>query len=532
MRYFLSTLVSVGLLFAMLLLPLHIALSFFDFPGIFSIFLALLLIVLFWWFSDPLYDYYFSKIYGTRWISIKELQENHYALSIYLQDMLHKKGLKVRKLGILEDDRPIPITYGSSKGQIRLILSSGIFHHLDEKEQQAVLAHELGHMHYGDFAVLTAAYVPALISYDFARRLWRNPSKHHPFAAIGFVFYLLHLLLSIPVLLQSRIREYFADEFASEIANPNSLGTALAKISLAYISQGSRSKSDNLMEVGRPFAIIDFNMARNIALTYLNRKETGSWILTENIVLQDLYNPWPALFEIGTSHPLIGKRLLAICLKAERLHNTPFLDMQRMFAADIASSVLRINFLEDFLIYAIARFSPLLIAILLLLGHFHDKSVAIGVVILLYGLGMALLSLYSFSYVHFRSQTIKEQLEDEFASAIRGRPLILEGVIREKSSLGLDSPEDLIFADHSGEIYIGPRSLLPLVISPFMSSNRLMKLKDKRVKVRGWYLRGKYPKLIIDEVDTDNSKINGRQRLFDLGLASLIISAGLILIML
>ncbi|MFH1750371.1 MAG: M48 family metalloprotease [Candidatus Micrarchaeota archaeon] len=531
MRFFLSKFVSVGLLFAILLVTVHLLFSYLSIPGIVSVMFALFLLLLLWWTSADIYDRVFRKVYGVKWIPFKALEDYSYPLSAYLQELLRKHDLHIKKLGFVDDDRPICITYGEGSNGIRLIISSGVLHHLDEHEMQAVIAHEVGHMVVGDFPVLTAAYLPAFLLYLPAKAYWRNNRSFRPLMPVGMAFYFLHLLLSLPVLPQSRLREYYADEFASAASNPNNLAVAISKISLAFISQSGRRKSVNFMEAARPFSIIDYKNARNLALAYLSRKGTGSWALMENLVIQDLYNPWPALFEINSSHPLQGKRLVFLCLKSESLGGTPILDLQRMYASKITGTLFKLNFIEDFIVYMIARFSPFLILLLLILGRFYDKSYALGVIALLYGLGVALLSLYSFSYVKFRNQTIREQMEDIYVSPIRGRPLILEGVIREKSSLGLDLPEDLIFADHSGEIFIGPRSLMPLVISPYISASSLMKLKDKRVRVKGWYMRGRYPKLIIDEVVAENSMLHARQRLFDMGLASLVISAGIILMM-
>ncbi len=545
MRYFLSTFVSIGLLFAMLLLPLHLLLSLLGFPGQFSILVTLLLMLFLWWFSNRVYDSVLRIAYGARWVSIKELQGMHPSIAIFLQDALHKHGLSIWSICLIEDARPIAATYGSSPKDCRLIITSGIFHSLDEREQQSVVAHELGHIHYRDIAVLSTAYLPAFVLFELARVFWRserisqqmrrNPYLYvvySPLFIVGFFAYLLHRAFSLPVLLQSRVREYFADEFASEITNPTVLASALSKISLSYISsQEDKRKNPNLMEALRPFAQIDCRGARNLGLAYLNRKETGSWRLVEYLVTLDVYNPWSAIYELSASHPLAGKRLLQLCIKAEKLHHSPLLDMERMFAANIAVFSLKMEFLQDFAIYFLGRAVPFIIALLVIAHLVPNPMHPIGVILLLYGLGVALISLYSFSYVQFRPETVKSQMEDPNVSPIRGKPLILEGVIRDRSSLGLDIPEELIFADHSGEIFIGSRSLMPLVISPYISISSLMKLRDQRVKVRGWYLRGKYPKIIIDEIITQNSRINGRQRLFDLGLACLICSAGILFIM-
>lgn len=531
MRFLLSKLVSVGLLFALLLIPIHLVLSQFSIPGIYSICAAFALILLIWWFSGAIYDAVFSGEYGVRWVSMKALEERDYALTVFIRDALLKHDLRLAWIGIAEDDRPICITYGESRRSIRLIISSGVFRHLQEGEVQAMVAHEIGHMQKGDFITLSTVYLPAFLLYIPARALWRNSRRFNPLLPLGMLFYFGHWLFTIPLLLLSRLREYHADEFACENSTSNGLGIALCKISLAYISQSGRPKSINFMEASRPFAMLDYKMARSLALAYLNVKETGSWILAENICIQDIYTPWPAFFEFFSTHPLPGKRLMLTCLKAEQLGGTAFLDMQRMFATQ-AGMLFKLNFIEDFIIYLVARLSPIVIALLLAFGYFYDVVPAAGFAISLYGLGIALISLYSFSYLDFKKETVKMQLTDSNVSPIKGRPLELEGVIREKSSLGLDLPEELLFADHSGEIFIGPRSLMPLVISPYISAGSLMKLKDRKVKVRGWYLHGRYPKLIIDEVVSESASLKARQRLFDLGLASLVISIGIVLMML
>jgi heat shock protein HtpX len=538
MRHFLSTFVSIGLLFSFLAIPIHSIFSLIGLPNYFTLIASVIAIMLLWWFSSSIYTFIFQKYYGAKWTALKELEQSRPSLMMFLSDLLHKENLEIRWIGVVDDDRPLAITYGTGGNDIHLIISSGVFHNLDEKEQQALVSHEVGHMVSGDFSVLSTAYLPAFLFYQASISFW-NREKNQKLKIsnflqylIGYGLYLLHLFFSFAVLMQSRVREEYADEYSGKKSNPNSLGSALSKISYICISSTGRKKSSNLMEISRPFSFIDYKMARALALAYMNKKENGNWVMVENLVMQDIYNPWPIFFEFTSTHPLPGRRLMLICNEAEKLHCEPFLDMERMFSARVESALIQLNFLQDFIIYTIARATPVIIILLLFIGYFYDKSSTIGVAIMLYGMGIALLSLYSFSYIKFKNETIKSQLEEKFVSPMKGRPLILDGVIREKSSLGLDLPEELIFADHSGELFIGPRSLLPMVISPYISASSLMKLKDKRVKVKGWYVRSRYPKLIIDEVITETEKLIGRQRSFDLGLACLVVSIGMILYML
>ncbi|MBI5225467.1 M48 family metalloprotease [Candidatus Micrarchaeota archaeon] len=532
MRFYLSQIVSLGFLFALLLIPINIVFWLFGMPAIYSVAAAILTIIVCWWFGSRIYDYIFTKKYGAKWISIEQLTQSHDSLGMFIKDLLHKEGLQIRKIGIVDEDRPICITYGASKNDIHLLITQGIFNYLTEEEQQAIFAHEIGHMKYGDFATLSAAYFPAFGFYELSKHYWRKISMQKSFLRpFGYLAYFFYTVYNTPILLQSRLREFVADKYACTKVNPNVLGAALCKISLAYISSSNKKRSVNFMETTRPFSIVDHMMARNLALAYMNRKETGIWVLTENLVMRSINNPWPAFYEFWSTHPLAGRRLMSICLDAKKQNFTPFLEMDRMLAQSVPTSILILHFLEDFAVFVIARLSPLIVLGLLLSGYFFDHAATVGVMVILYGLGNALISFYSFSYTRFIEGTVKSQLEDKFASPIRGRPLILDGVIREKSSVGLDLPEDLVFADYSGELFIGPRSLVPLMVSPFISASKLMGLKDQRIKVRGWYMHDRYPKLIIDEIKTKTQTVRGRQRLFDVGTACLFISIGILFLL-
>ncbi|MEK6843245.1 MAG: M48 family metalloprotease [Candidatus Micrarchaeota archaeon] len=532
MRFYLSQIVSLGFLFALLLIPINVVFLLLGIPAIFSVAAAISTISLCWWFGPSVYDYIFTKKYGAKWVSIEQLTQSHDSLGMFVRDLLHKENLQIRKIGIIDEDRPICITYGASKNDIHLLITQGIFNYLNEEEQQAILAHEIGHMKYGDFATLSTAYFPAFGFYELSKHYWRkNSMRNSVLRPFGYLAYFFYTVYNTPILLQSRLREFIADKYACTKVNPNALGTALCKISLAYISSSNKKRSVNLMEVSRPFSAVDHVLARNLALAYMNRKETGIWVLTENLVMRSINNPWPAFYEFWSTHPLAGRRIMIICLDAKRQNFTPFLEMDRMLSQNVATSLLIMHFMEDFVIFVIARLSPLIILGLLLTGYFFDNSATVGVMIILYGLGNALISFYSFSYNKFVEGTVKSLLEDLYSSPIRGKPLILDGVIREKSSVGLDLPEDLVFADYSGELFIGPRSLVPLMVSPFISASKLMSFKDQRIKVRGWYMHAQYPKLIIDEIKTKTQTVRGRQRLFDVGTACLFISIGILFLL-
>ncbi|MBC6480308.1 MAG: M48 family metalloprotease [Hormoscilla sp. GM7CHS1pb] len=104
-------------------------------------------------------------LYGTRWVSLSEIEQYSPETVKVLKTVCSKHKLKQPRLGIIDDENPTAFTYGSLPDSARLVVSQGLFTYLDDEEIAIVYAHELGHIVHWDFAVMTLASTLVQITY-------------------------------------------------------------------------------------------------------------------------------------------------------------------------------------------------------------------------------------------------------------------------------------------------------------------------------------------------------------------------------
>ena len=68
-------------------------------------------------------------------------------------------------LGIVDDGNPNAFTFGRTPRDARIWISRGLLERLDERELDAVVTHEVGHIKHWDFAVMTLAAVVPMVLY-------------------------------------------------------------------------------------------------------------------------------------------------------------------------------------------------------------------------------------------------------------------------------------------------------------------------------------------------------------------------------
>ena len=144
---------------------------------------------------------------------------------------------------MIPDRNPTAFTYGILRANARIVVTDGLFEFLNEEEQRAVVAHELGHIVNRDFIVMTAAGTLVQILYQVyaaSMRSGRSGSDKNKggqalvgLAALAMYYVGIYLLYYL-----SRTREYLADAFSAERVEARHLASALVKVAYGIVQGG------------------------------------------------------------------------------------------------------------------------------------------------------------------------------------------------------------------------------------------------------------------------------------------------------
>jgi len=165
-----------------------------------------------------------------------------------VEEMSIASGRKMPRIYVVPNPDPNAFATGFGEDDACIAVTEGLLKTLDRNELQAVVAHEMSHIHNLDIRLMTvvAGLGGALVLLaDFASRSLfygrrsRNSNNNGGAAAILFVVWLLLVMLA-PLLVRvmsmaiSRSREFLADATAAEFTrDPMSLVSALKKIRAA-----------------------------------------------------------------------------------------------------------------------------------------------------------------------------------------------------------------------------------------------------------------------------------------------------------
>jgi len=193
-----------------------------------------------YWFSDQIA----LRMAGAQEVSYAEAPELHTMVTHLAQ----AAGLPTPRVAVIQSDAPNAFTTGRNAHHSVVAVTTGILRLLDQRELEAVLAHELGHIRNRDILVSSiAATIAGAITLiaqmgQFAL-LFGGPRQDDEEGGGGGVFGGLLMLIVAPLaatiiqLAVSRAREFGADKTGAHVnRDPEALAAALEKIE-AY-SQG------------------------------------------------------------------------------------------------------------------------------------------------------------------------------------------------------------------------------------------------------------------------------------------------------
>lgn len=261
-----------GTLFVLFILAMMLLFAVTNSPVIVALFAGGFLFIQYF-FSDTLVLW----STGAQIVSETEAPQLH----MMVEKLCLNMGLPKPRIAIINNDMPNAFATGRNKKKAVVAVTTGIMGTLNERELEAVLAHELTHIRNRDMFVVTfASFVVSLLSYIiyiiFATIFSRDEEGNFgaSMAAAMVSMILSNTIGLIIINTVSRYREYGADRGSAYATNnPDGLISALKKIS------GSNYSSDSARALDSAKALCISPTTRN------------------------------AIFELFSTHPTIEKRI-------------------------------------------------------------------------------------------------------------------------------------------------------------------------------------------------------------------------------
>jgi heat shock protein HtpX len=178
----------------------------------------------------------------------------------WIEETIHeiciKNRTKIPKITVANTSMPNAFVFGRSNKSATLTLTRGLLNTLSKDEVKAVIAHEIGHIKHNDMVVMTIISVIPTIAYFIAlSTIFGGRSRNQGGAAvlIGVGAFAVYFITNLLILYFSRLREFYADNFAGRQVRPSILANALAKITYGLSIQKQEVKNSTL----RSFYAVD-----------------------------------------------------------------------------------------------------------------------------------------------------------------------------------------------------------------------------------------------------------------------------------
>lgn len=178
----------------------------------------------------------------------------------WIEETVHeiciKNKVKIPQITIANTGMPNAFVFGRTSKSATLTLTRGLLNNLTRDEIKGVIAHEIGHIKHNDMVTMTVVSVIPTIAYFIAMStMWGGRSRNQGGGAImiGIGAFAVYFITNLMILHFSRLREYYADNFAGHQVRPSLLASGLAKITYGLSLQKQEVKSSTL----RSFYAVD-----------------------------------------------------------------------------------------------------------------------------------------------------------------------------------------------------------------------------------------------------------------------------------
>lgn len=493
---------AMAFLYTVLVLVLIVVMELFGIPPR-IILIAGVGVAAFQFLLSPLImDLTLRWLYRCSWISPHQLPDH---LRVFVEKVVGEHRMRFPSFGLIDDGAPNAFTYGHTPNNARVVITRGLIELLDERELEAVVAHEVGHAKHWDILLMTvAALVPLILYYVFrtisdgAKRMSRGKSSKESGKASGLVFlvavgvYVAYILAQYVVLWFSRTREFHADRFSGWVTeNPNYLSSALVKIAygLAGKKAEDEERSGRLEAIGS-LGIFDTDAARALAFTAYGLTAQGAHNpdgdgAAVGAMQWDMWNPWAKWYELNSTHPLVANRINYLGEQASTMGWEPY------FVFDLQKPE---SYWDDFLVDFIFYILPALAFVGSAVGALVTKDYWLWAGVGLLTVGYTGLTKVAFRYrgKTFPLLNVAGLLRKVKVSAIRPVAVTLRGRIIGKGVPGLIWSEDFVMRDDTGIMLLDYKQ--PLAVWEWLFG--LLKAGEytgRDVEVAGWYRRSPVP---------------------------------------
>ena len=433
-------------------------------------------------------------------------------------------GVRPVRLGIVDDGTPNAFTFGHTRRDARVYVTRGLLERLDERQLDAVVSHEIGHVKHNDVVVMAVVSTIPLVLYYAWLTLRSNIGQQHLFIP-AVVAWLGYLLSQLAVLAVSRARELGADHWSCEVTGDgDALCSALVAIGygMGQVDAERAALAKEAMEAGNKRA------ARRIARGNPRARAAGMLGIADpaqsSTVLAateqgleprevmgalrwDAASPWARVQQLLSTHPLVLRRLAA--LETSGLPGAP----QQWHASEVAATCHGPDLTRArarFPFELVVRLAPWVAGLVVVLGWGrHDgllvtqAAAALGVAVVVRAL---LVYRPGVSVPVDRVASLLERLD---AGPVTGLPVSLRGRVTGRGMPGYVLSPDVVVQDDSGFVAVRYRQPWPLARSVF-GLLRVPALQGQEVLVRGWNRRAPGPVLELrDLVPAEGARVRG-----------------------
>ena len=428
----------------------------------------------------------------------------------FIDQICSKYNMKKPKIGYIDDGAPNAFTYGRTKNDARIVVTRGIFEILTPDEVLAVIGHELGHVTHYDMMFMTVAQLVPLVLYAVYETFTKssnnnsNNNNNSYAAIIGLIAYVLYIISQYIVLWLSRTREYYADSFSvEETRNPNALSQALIKIGYGLTTRANNETTDKKKK---------HSAARSNALGIFDSKTSKSLVVSsydeghiskDNIkqaMKWEEWNVWAKFYELGSTHPLISKRINAISSRSREFNQEPFINF------DLKKDE---SYVDDFMIELAIKYLPLLSGIVttILALVFAQQDVTLSTTVIVIGTIATLITTYIkyarfYNNKNYKQVKVSDLLSEVKVSGVTSIPCEIEGKIIGRGNPGCILSEDFVIQDETGIIFLDYNQPLK-VINKLFAIFKSKEYFDKIITVKGWYRRSPVPYIEIKSMEID-----------------------------